>query len=37
VTIVSTATAAKRSAMTDEAGRFSFPQLKPGRISPGSR
>ncbi len=30
VTIISTETGAKRNAMTDDAGRFSFPQLKPG-------
>jgi len=30
VTIVSTETGSKRSAVTDEDGRFSFPQLKPG-------
>ena len=33
VTITSTGTAAKRSAATDDAGRFSFPQLKPGPYS----
>ena len=30
VTIISTETAAKRTATTDDVGRFSFPQLKPG-------
>jgi Carboxypeptidase regulatory-like domain len=30
VTIINTETASKRGAMTDGAGRFSFPQLKPG-------
>jgi hypothetical protein len=30
VTIISTETGAKRNATTDDAGRFSFPQLKPG-------
>src|SRR5271165_4105129 len=30
VTIVDADTASKRSALTDDAGRFSFPQLKPG-------
>ena len=30
VTIVSTETGAKRNAVTDDSGRFSFPQLKPG-------
>jgi hypothetical protein len=30
VTIIQTETGSKRSAMTDDAGRFSFPQLKPG-------
>lgn len=30
VTVISTETTAKRTAMTDDAGRFSFPQLKPG-------
>jgi hypothetical protein len=33
VTITSTDTAMKRSAKTDEAGRFNFPQLKPGSYS----
>ena len=33
VTIISTETASKRSASTDDAGRFSFPQLKPGAYS----
>src|SRR5207248_7742976 len=30
VTIVNTETGSKRTAITDDAGRFSFPQLKPG-------
>jgi hypothetical protein len=30
VTVVNAETGSKRSAMTDDAGRFSFPQLKPG-------
>jgi len=30
VTIINTETGSKRGAMTDDAGRFSFPQLKPG-------
>ena len=30
VTIINTETGLKRNAMTDDAGRFSFPQLKPG-------
>src|SRR6516162_9396428 len=30
VTVINVETGAKRSAMTDDAGRFSFPQLKPG-------
>src|SRR5205807_9975551 len=30
VTIINTETGSKRTAMTDEAGRFSFTQLKPG-------
>ena len=30
VTIINGETGAKRSAMTDDAGRFSFPQLRPG-------
>jgi hypothetical protein len=33
VTIFSTETGAKRNATTDDAGRFSFPQLKPGSYS----
>jgi len=33
VTIVGTETGAKRNATTDDAGRFSFPQLKPGSYS----
>ena len=33
VTIVSTDTGSKRSATSDNAGRFSFPQLKPGSYS----
>ena len=33
VTIISTETGAKRNATTDDAGRFSFPQLKPGSYS----
>ena len=33
VKIISTETSAKRSAVTDDAGRFSFPQLKPGMYS----
>ncbi|MFZ3341011.1 MAG: carboxypeptidase regulatory-like domain-containing protein [Terriglobales bacterium] len=33
VTIVSPETGFKRSAQTDEAGRFNFPQLKPGAYS----
>src|ERR1035438_8363296 len=33
VTITSTDTAMKRSAKTDEAGRFNFPQLRPGSYS----
>lgn len=35
VTIVGTETGSKRSAKTDEAGRFNFPQLKPGSYSVG--
>lgn len=35
VTITSQDTGFKRSAITDEAGRFSFPQLKPGTYSVG--
>src|ERR1700730_3563085 len=30
VTIINTDTSLKRSASTDESGRFNFPQLKPG-------
>lgn len=30
VTIINTETGSKRGAVTDDAGRFSFPQLKPG-------
>jgi len=30
VTVINVETGSKRSAMTDDAGRFSFPQLKPG-------
>ena len=30
VTVINTETGSKRSAMTDDAGHFSFPQLKPG-------
>ncbi len=33
VTIVGTETGSKRSAKTDDAGRFNFPQLKPGSYS----
>jgi len=33
VTVISTETGSKRSATTDGAGRFSFPQLKPGSYS----
>ena len=33
MTIVSTDNGLKRSVKTDEAGRFSFPQLKPGPYS----
>ena len=33
VTITSRETGLKRSVMTDEAGRFNFPQLKPGAYS----
>ena len=33
VTIISTETGSKRSAITDDAGRFNFPQLKPGPYS----
>jgi len=33
VTIVNNGTGSKRTATTDEAGRFSFPQLKPGSYS----
>jgi hypothetical protein len=33
VTIIDTETGSKRGAMTDDAGRFSFPQLKPGSYS----
>ena len=33
VTITSTGTAMKRSAKTDDAGRFNFPQLRPGSYS----
>ena len=33
VTIVGTETGSRRSAKTDDAGRFNFPQLKPGSYS----
>ena len=33
VTITNTETGLKRSATTDDAGRFNFPQLKPGRYA----
>ena len=33
VTIIGTETGSKRSAKTDDAGRFNFPQLKPGSYS----
>src|ERR1700690_1121125 len=33
VTIVETETGSRRSAKTDDAGRFNFPQLKPGSYS----
>ncbi|HUB34616.1 MAG TPA: carboxypeptidase regulatory-like domain-containing protein [Bryobacteraceae bacterium] len=33
VTVISTDTATRRTAITDDAGRFSFPQLKPGSYS----
>src|SRR5262245_28885588 len=33
VTAVNTETGAKRTAKTDDSGRFSFPQLKPGPYS----
>jgi len=37
VTITSTDNGLKRSAKTDNAGRFNFPQLKPGPYSEGRR
>jgi hypothetical protein len=33
VTVINAGTGSKRGAMTDNAGRFSFPQLKPGTYS----
>jgi len=37
VTIANPETGLKRSAKTDDAGRFNFPQLKPGSYSNGNR